>query len=93
MERVFRKADAINLPDYPGLSLAQQNSEVALPRDHSSRCVCPGFERDLADASGWILPKRYDGRRVTPMRMGHRLIPERGRWSLAAPVLRWHLDA
>ena len=31
MERVFSKADAINLPDYPGLSLAQQNSEVALP--------------------------------------------------------------
>jgi hypothetical protein len=25
--------------------------------------------------------------------LGHRLIPERGRWSLAAPVLRWHLDA
>jgi hypothetical protein len=61
MERVFRKADAINLPDYPGLSLAQPNSEVALPRDHSSRCVCPGFERDLADASGWILPKRTTG--------------------------------
>jgi hypothetical protein len=25
--------------------------------------------------------------------LGHRLIPERGRWSLATPVLRWHLDA
>jgi len=32
MERVFSKADAINLPDYPGLSFAQQSSEVALPR-------------------------------------------------------------
>jgi hypothetical protein len=32
MERVFSKADAINLPDYPGLSLAQQNSKVAVPR-------------------------------------------------------------
>ena|GEM_PF-5784298 len=32
MERVFSEADAINLPNYPGLSLAQQSSEVALPR-------------------------------------------------------------
>jgi hypothetical protein len=32
MERVFSKADAINLPDYPGLSLAQQNSKVAVQR-------------------------------------------------------------
>jgi 2-polyprenyl-6-methoxyphenol hydroxylase-like FAD-dependent oxidoreductase len=31
MERVFNKADAINLPDYPGLSLAQRNSQVAVP--------------------------------------------------------------
>ena len=32
MEWVFSKADAINWSDYPGLRLAQQSSEVALPR-------------------------------------------------------------
>jgi hypothetical protein len=65
----------------------------AVHADGEQHSLCPGFERDLPDASGWILPKRYDERRVTPMLMGHRLIPERGRWSLVTPVMRWQLDA